>query len=420
MNINADRLWRRELEIGHIGDDPKGGVSRFAWTDEYRQAVELLSRWMRDAGLAVRMDTVGNLFGRLPGSLPEKAPILVGSHLDTVPSGGLFDGLAGVMAALEAISTLVEKGEIPSRPIEMVAFINEEASQFLGGCFGSKAMCGLLPEDYPDTCKHRYTGQSLRDAMLEFGMGLDPDRLRESVIKQGDYHAFLELHIEQGKYLLQRDLPMAAVTSIAGIKQFYITLHGVSCHAGGMAMEDRRDAMAAAVAIACEVERLALATGFSTRGTVGFIHAEPGEHNIVANKCIVPVDYREDRDEVWAKYYDDLMAFVRRECDKRGVTYEVNVTIDTPPAHCDAGLIQLIDDCAEEAGFKHGKMVSYPAHDALQLARLCPIGMIFLRSSNDGRSHCPDELTLKEDLAAGTEVLYRTLKRLTHEPASLA
>lgn len=413
MFINADRIWKREKEIGQIGSEPGGGVSRFAWTPEYKHAVELLSIWMKEAGMVVRMDTVGNLFGLFRGKNKDLVPLLTGSHLDTVPSGGCFDGVAGVMAALEAITTMKELNEIPERSIEMVAFINEEASQFLGGHFGSKAMCGMLPKDYTYTCRNRHTGQTLRDAMLEFGMGLDPDNLEGSVVNRGDYYAFLELHIEQGRYLLQEDIPIAIVTSIAGIKQFYITLEGISCHAGGMAMEDRRDALAAAAAIACEVERIAISTGSSTRGTVGYIAAEPGEHNIVAGKCTIPVDFREENDEIWGKICSDLIQFVEKECKKRKLCYSVHYTIDTPPAHCHPMLIDMISRSVVEASVPHIKMTSYPAHDAMQLARLFPIGMIFLRSSNDGRSHCPEEYTRKEDLAAGTEVLYRTLKKLT-------
>lgn len=415
MKINAKRLWQREQQIGHIGDDPKGGVSRFAWTPEYRQAVELLTSWMEEAGMTVRMDTVGNLFGRYEGKNKQLAPVLTGSHLDTVPSGGCFDGLAGIMASLEAVMSMHERGEIPERPIEIVAFINEEASQFLGGCFGSKAMAGQLPLDYTQTCRHHYTNQTLHDAMLEFGMGLDPDNLQGSILRKEDYYLFLELHIEQGRYLLQNGYPMAVVTSIAGIKQFYITINGVSCHAGGMAMADRHDAMAAAAAIACEVERLACNSGSQTRGTVGYISSDPGEQNIVARKCVVSVDFREHQDDIWKRLYTDLLDFTESECKRRGLTYSVFTTIDARPTHCSPTLIDVIDQCAKEAGVEHTQMISFPSHDAQQLAKLFPIGMIFLRSLSDGRSHCPDEYTSREDLAAGTEVLYRTIWKAANE-----
>ncbi len=295
----------------------------------------------------------------------------------------------------------------------MVAFVNEEASQFLGGHFGSKAMCGMHPADHAKITKHRYTGQTLYDAMLEFGMGLNPDDYAGSIINKNDYYAFLELHIEQGQYLLKKNLPMAVVTSVAGIKQFYITLNGITCHAGGMAMEDRHDTLAAAAAIVCEVERLALTSGSPTRGTVGYIASKPAEHNIVAGQSIIPIDFREDKDDIWESLYDQLMEFVKKECEKRNLTYSVRSTIDTPPAHCHPKLIEVIEQCA--ANIPHLQMISYPAHDAMQLATRVPFGMIFLRSSNEGKSHCPEEYTTPEDAAIGTEVLYKSLLRIANE-----
>ena len=414
LEINRERLWKRLQYVGGIGADPRGGISRFAGTPAYREACQVLMRWMREAGLTVRMDTVGNIYAKLEGQ-EDLPPILTGSHFDTVPMGGKFDGLAGVMAALEVLTTLSENHVRPRRPIEMIAFVNEEASQFLGGHFGSKAICGMLPEDYALTSTDRETGITMKQAMLDFDMGLEPDNLPGSYIKKGDYYAFIELHIEQGCYLLHENLPMAVVTDIAGIKQFYITLNGVSAHAGGMAMEDRHDAMAAAAAIACEVERLALESGSTTRGTVGYIEARPAEHNIVANQAIVPVDFREKEDGLWQQLYDDLMAFVEKQCKDRGLTYSVKSTINTKPVHCDKRLVELIRQCTQKEGIPHKYMVSYPAHDAMQLGRLYPMGMIFLRSSNEGVSHCPDEYTTPEDMADGTEVLLRTVECLSQE-----
>lgn len=411
MSINPDRLWEREQEIGEYGRDPRGGISRFAWTPEYREAALALMELMRAAGLAVRVDAVGNMYGRYEGR-EDLPPVLAGSHFDTVPMGGKFDGLAGVMAALEVLAAMHDEGYRPRRPIEMIAFINEEASQFLGGHFGSKAICGMLPKEYAKTTVDRNTGKTMRQAMLEYDMGLDPDHFERALVARGQYHAFLELHIEQGRYLLAQDMPMAVVDDIAGIRQFYITYRGEAAHAGGMAMEDRHDALAAAAATACEVERLALHSGSTTRGTVGYVRVEPNEHNIVANKVTMSVDFREVDDAVWRRLYDDLMAFVRKQCETRGVTHEVRETIRTEPCHCDPALAELIADSARECEIPFTRMVSYPAHDAMQMGRLFPMAMIFLRSSNGGVSHCPDELTTREDLAAGTEVLYRVIKKL--------
>lgn len=412
MKVNAQRLWDRQQQVGSIGADPKGGISRFAWTPEYRQACELLIEWMHKAGLKVRIDTVGNIYGRLEGT--EKLPaILSGSHFDTVPNGGKFDGLTGIMTALEALTTMHENGVRPRRPIEMIAFVNEEASQFLGGTFGSKAICGEIPQAYVWDCKHRFTGQPLHDAMKEFGMGLDPDNVRASVIDPKDYCCFIEVHIEQGRYLLEQDIPLAVVTDIAGIKQFYITLNGVSCHAGGMAMEDRHDTLAAAAAIACEVERLAKTISSNARGTVGYIESDPGEHNIVARRSTMPVDYREADDALWARYYDELIEFTEQECAKRGLTYSVKFTIDLRPAHADPRIQDSISKAAEDYGIKHTRMISFPCHDAVNMERIMPMGMIFLRSSNNGLSHCPEEYTTPEDLEAGANALLGTFLDLS-------
>ncbi len=412
MRINRERLWEKQHEVGAIGAAKEGGISRFAWTPEYKEACEKLIGWMEQIGLDVRMDTVGNIFGRYEGT--EDLPaILCGSHFDTVPNGGYFDGLTGIMTALEAVSIMKEEGFKPRRPIEIVAFINEEASQFLGGTFGSKAMCGQLLPDYVDTCCHRVTGEPLRKAMMEFGMGTDPDRLLDSRIRPEDYFCFIEVHIEQGRYLLDENIPIAVVSDIAGIKQFYIELHGVSCHAGGMAMRNRHDTLQAAAAIACEVERLALATGNDTRSTVGYIESKPGEHNIIANKSVIPVDYREADDAIWNQLYESIMDFVKKECEKRGLTWSVFSTCDLAPAHCNPSIMEVMDQAADELGIEHCKMISFPCHDAVNMERILPIGMIFVRSSNDGLSHCPEEYTTESDLGDSADILLNTLKTLS-------
>ena len=413
MKINEERLWEREMEIGELGRDERGGISRFAWSPSYRQAALLLMKWMKAAGLTVRVDTVGNIYGRYEGTDSSLSPVLTGSHLDTVPMGGKFDGLAGVMAPLEVLTSMREQGFLPKRSIEMVAFINEEASQFLGGHFGSKAICGMLPEDYASTSIDRNPGESMKEAMLRYDMGLEPDNFPGSYIHEKDYFSFVELHTEQGRYLLEKGLPLAVVDDIAGIHQFYITYYGESAHAGGMAMEDRHDAYAAAAETACEVERLAMASGSHTRGTVGFVQVEPNEHNIVANKVKFSVDFREAKDQIWENLYKDLIAYAEMQCKKRGLTYEADMTISTAPCHCHPVIREVIEACAAENGIPHMHMVSYPAHDAMQMGRLYPMGMIFLRSSNGGVSHCPDELTTKEDLGKGAMVLYDALKKLS-------
>lgn len=412
IDINEERLWSRLNQVGAVGTDVRGGINRFAWEPSYKEAVKMMTGWIEKEDLSYRIDTVGNVYARLEGEDPGEQTVLSGSHFDTVPQGGYFDGLAGVMGALESLVAIKESGIPHKRPIEMVAFINEEASQFLGGTFGSKAMCGMLPHDYAYQLRHRRTNQLLSDAMKEYGFGLDPDNIEGSIINPKAYYAFIEMHIEQGRYLLDKDIPLSIVQAVAGIKQFYITINGQAAHAGGMAMKDRHDAMAAAAAIATEVERLAHTISDEARGTVGYIETQPGEHNIIAEKCIMPVDFREADLEKWKKMYDDLMLFTDRECKKRGLTWSVHYTCNLEPAPCREELRQLMDDTADKLNIVHNSMISFPAHDAMNISRIMPMGMIFLRSSNGGVSHCPEEFTTKEDMVKGTRLLANTLLQM--------
>lgn len=414
-NINSKRLWERLHEIGGIGADPAGGISRFSWTPEYREASLLLMKYMEDMGMTVRTDSVGNIFGRMDGEDPTLPPILIGSHLDTVPQGGYFDGNAGVSAALEVLSAIKENNIRINRSVVLVAFCNEEASQFLGGHFGSKAMAGRLPEDYLKTCTHKTTGQVLYDAMNEYGMGLDPDHPEKSILSPSDYYCVIELHVEQGRTLLENNCSMSILDGIAGIKQFYITFHGEKAHAGGMALENRKDALQGAVRAAVKVDELAHGGGVATRGTVGYINVHPNEHNIIADEVTISVDFREIDETIWENLYVELMDYVDTICKERNLTYEVRHTINTKPAVCDSRLVKLMKGIAEELGYSTYDMISYPAHDVMQLVDLFPVAMIFLRSGNNGIAHHPDEFTSEEDMAEGTQVLLNAVVELANK-----
>lgn len=415
MNVNSERLWQRLNQIGSIGADPRGGISRFSWTPAYKEACVQLTALMERAGLRVRMDAVGNLYGRLEGTDPTLKPILTGSHFDTKPMGGRFDGNAGIMAALECLTAMHEAGYRPRRSIEMIAFINEEASEFLGGCFGSRAITGQVERAFLTTCRERTTGQTMYDAMKAFGLGCDPDRFESCILTEGQYHCFIELHIEQGRYLLDHEQSISILEGIAGIKQFYITINGVRAHAGGMSMQDRHDAMAAAGQVVCEIERLALNSGVATRGTCGYILSASNDVSVISDQATLAVDFRELDAVIFDRLYDDLMAFTKQACDKRGLTFSVRVDLNTPPAICNQALREIMLESARRHGIANETMVSYPAHDAHHLSRVCPIAMIFLRSSNGGVSHCPDEFTTQEDLTSGTMVLLDTLVKLAEE-----
>ncbi|HEX3026247.1 MAG TPA: hydantoinase/carbamoylase family amidase, partial [Clostridia bacterium] len=317
-------------------------------------------------------------------------------------------------SALEALTCIKESGIRLKRPVEMVALIKEEATEFLGGLFGSKAICGMLPDNYADITRDKSTGRLLRDAMKEFGMGLDPDRIRASMRGREEFYRFFELHIEQAGLLEERDLPVGIVTTIAGIHQMKFELTGRSAHAGAMPMEQRKDAMAAAASIACEVERLAKNSGSETRATVGYISAYPGEHNIIAGNATIPVDIREKNPVVRKRIFDSLLQCVEQECRSRGVKSEIQLTLDSPPVNCDPCIVNLFENAAKQQGVPFMEIVSYAAHDAMNMATLCPMGMIFVRSK-DGLSHCPEEFTSKEDLAAGANVLLNSMIQAASE-----
>ena len=415
MQINSDRLWKRLHAIGEIGKDPDGGISRFSWTTEYRKACVALMDYARKLNLSVRMDTVGNMFFRLEGQNKELPAVLMGSHFDTVPHGGCFDGIAGVMAGMEVLETLMDQGFKPERSVEVVAFVNEEGTQFLGGTFGSRAVCGMIQKEYVEECRDHYTGQRMKDAMLAFDMGLEPDHVEKSKIRPEDYCCFIELHIEQGRHLLDSGYPVAVVTDIAGIQQMYVELTGVACHAGGMAMRARKDALMAAAHLACEVEHLALYSGGKdTRATVGYIKSKPGVHNIVADFCEVPIDFREDNDEIYNAFSQRLEDYIHDLCNKRGIGYRVVKTLELHPAHSDPKIVETMLRSAEELEIPYTQMVSYPCHDAVNMERIMPMGMIFLRSSNGGVSHCPEEYTTQEDLTAGANILLHTILKLAY------
>ena len=413
--INRERLLQRVEDLGLIGFLGEGkGISRFAWTNEYKEAAFCLMKWMQEIGLETRIDTVGNIYGRLSGKdgLPA---VLTGSHLDTVPGGGRYDGAAGILCALEAVQTIKEQGLQIDNSIEIVAFINEEATQFLGGCMGSKAMCGLIANDYADNCIDRNTGKSLREAMNEFGMGLDPDRIAESSIDASQYKVFVELHIEQGTWLLENGYQVAVVDDVAGIHQLYLTFKGKAAHAGGMSMKKRQDAFMAAAETACALEQTIEEMGTDARGTVGYVNVTPNEHNIIPSEVTISVDIREVDDYIWEKLHESLISSAASSSEKRGVVFEEMKTLSERPCHCRKEIRDSIEAAMKRLGYPPIHMVSYPAHDSMQMGKKMPVGMIFLRSSNNGMSHCPEEYTLPEDMEAGANVLLHTLLDLSRD-----
>ncbi len=408
MKINAERLWERFHVLSDFGatkDHPELGITRYAFSTEYAKAAEMLRAYMEEIGMKTWIDAAGNIFGRLEGKKENAPCIMAGSHFDTVPSGGRYDGLAGVVAALEAVTCIKESGTEINYPIEIVAFANEEACQFKGGLMGSKAMTGILPLNHA-AVTYDDRGNRLYDFMKEFGA--DPDNLQNAIRKKDEIMAFLELHIEQASLLEEKGLPVGIVTHIAGIHQLIINIYGQSAHAGGVPMEQRHDAMAAAVKIASEVDRLARQSGSNTRGTVGYIKSKPGVHNIIASEVEMPVDFREADPVVRNRIYKYFENYIAEICAEYGVSFKIKATLDMHPVKSNEKIMELYHKAAEKRKIPCMNIISYAAHDSMIMGEICPVGMIFLRSK-DGLSHCPQEYTSKEDFVAGTEILLDTI-----------
>ena len=407
--IDAERLWSRLSELSEIGKYEGGGVTRLSFTQEERAAKDLVAAYMREAGLEVREDAIGNLIGRREGRDQGTPIVLAGSHVDSVRNGGDFDGPLGVLGAVEALQTMSERGLETERSVEVVAFADEEGARFSSGMIGSRALAGILrPEDLESEDRD---GVSIAEAMR--ASGLDPERIGEAARAAGSVHSYVELHIEQGGILENRALPVGIVTGIAGPVWLRLTLTGEAAHAGTTPMDLRRDALAASAAVMSRIEREATRTGTSV-GTVGQLDLSPGGINIVPGRVSFSLDLRdidEDiRNDVEARIMHEAMLL----CEKRGVSLETKTLQRLPPAPCSKLVREAARAACEELGFEPFELASGAGHDGMHLTELCPIGMIFVRSKS-GISHNPAEYSSKEDCAAGAAVLHRTLLGLAGE-----
>ena len=407
--IDADRLWSRLSELAQIGKSESGGVTRLSFTEEERAAKDLVASYMWEAGLAVREDATGNLTGRRKGRVGDAPVVLTGSHVDSVRNGGDFDGPLGVLGAVEALQTMDERGIETERPVEVVAFTDEEGARFSFGMIGSRATAGTLTPEH--LANEDENGVSIAEAMRT--SGLDPGRIDEAARARGSVYAYVELHIEQGRILESKDLPVGVVTGIAGPAWLRFTLAGEAAHAGTTPMNLRRDALAAAAAVIGRIEREAARTGTSV-GTVGQLELSPGGINIIPGQVTFSLDLRDIDEDV----RNDVEARIMHEavllCEKRGVELETKTLQRLPPAPCSALVRDAAWEACETLGFEPFGLASGAGHDGMHLTELCPIGMIFARSK-DGLSHNPAEYSSKEDCAAGAEVLYRTLLKLAGE-----
>jgi N-carbamoyl-L-amino-acid hydrolase len=357
---------------------------------------------MRDAKLDVSIDAAGNLIGRRAGSASGLKPLLIGSHIDTVPEGGNYDGVVGSMGAIEVAQTLAENNVTTRHPLEVVIFQNEE-----GGLIGSRAMDGELTERELDLVSR--SGKTIRDG-IKF-IGGDPAKLADVPRKKGDIAAYLELHIEQGATLDTEKIKIGVVEGIVGINWWDVTIEGFANHAGTTAMNNRQDALLAAAKFIEAVNRIVTSVPGRQVGTVGRINALPGAPNVIPGKVILSLELR----DLDAAKINMLYEKIRTEAQQIAVASrtkfdfkEINVNI---PAPTDTRIRSLIGEAAKELGLSTKLMPSGAGHDAQDVARLGPVGMIFVPSVG-GISHSPREFSRPEDIANGANVLLHTLLKL--------
>jgi beta-ureidopropionase / N-carbamoyl-L-amino-acid hydrolase len=400
IHANPERIQARIEALSQFGTNPEGGVSRVAFSDADLAGRAWLKGIMRDAGLDVRVDSAGNIIGRRAGRDDDLPPILFGSHIDSVPGGGNYDGDVGVIGAIEVIE-LLNAHDIETRhPLEVVSFTDEE-----GGLVGSRAMGGTLTDEALQIVSS--SGLSIRDGIRK--VGGDPDRLESAARQRGDLAAYLELHIEQGAILDEADIDIGVVEGIVGIRWWDITVEGVANHAGTTPMNRRRDAMLSAAELALAVNRIANELEGRQVATIGRIQAFPGAPNVVPGRVAMSLEIR----DLDAAKMQRVFALIEDEASRIATDNSTPVRFDeidlaALPAPTDERLRDIIARAADELGLTYRRMPSGAGHDAQDLAHIAPIGMIFVPSVG-GISHSPKEFTSAEDMANGASVLLRAV-----------
>jgi beta-ureidopropionase / N-carbamoyl-L-amino-acid hydrolase len=399
-SASADRLQARITALAKFGANPEGGVSRVAFSEADVAGRAYIRKLMEEAGLTVRVDTAANMIGRREGTDPKLPAIMIGSHIDSVPGGGNYDGDVGVLGAIEVAQLLRDSGVKLRHPLEVVSFTDEE-----GGLIGSLAMTGRLERSALDVMSH--SGKTIRDGIR--AVGGDPERLEEARRKRGDLAAFVELHIEQGAILDEANIDIGVVEGIVGIRWWDVTVQGFANHAGTTPMNRRRDALLSAAELVQAVNRVATSAPGRQVATVGRIRAEPGAPNVIPGKVVLSLEVR----DLDAKKMEQVYASIRAEADSIAKARNTPFTFDeikvsSEPAPTDERMRRIIAAAAQSLGLTHRLMPSGAGHDAQDMTHLAPTGMIFV-PSKDGISHSPKEYTSPQDMANGANVLLRTV-----------
>jgi beta-ureidopropionase / N-carbamoyl-L-amino-acid hydrolase len=399
IRASAERMEQRIEVLSRFGTHGQG-VSRVAFSKADIEAREVIRGWLDAVGLEVRLDTAGNIIGKREGSDPDLPVIMFGSHIDSVPGGGNYDGDVGVVAAIE-IARLLQDNEVVTRhPLEIVSFTDEE-----GGLTGSRAMTTGLSENALNVVTH--SGMTIGEGIRL--VGGDPDRLEEAKRTADEFAAFIEVHIEQGAFLYEEDIDIGVVEGIVGIRWWDVTIEGIANHAGTTPMNRRQDAMISAAQLTLAVNRVATSMEGRQVATVGRIHAEPGAPNVIPGRVVMSLEIR----DLDANKMQQVFDAIKIEADKISRARQTpmrfaEIEVASPPAPTDLRMRKIIAQSAEDLGLSYKFMPSGAGHDAQDMTHVAPTGMIFVPSVG-GISHSPKEFTSAEDMANGANVLLRTV-----------
>ncbi len=399
LQVDGARLSENLQSLAAIGRTPDGAAMRVAYSEADLEARQFVTELMRKAGLAPSVDLAGNIIGRRDGTVSGLAPLMLGSHIDSVPQGGHYDGPVGTLAAVE-VAYLLEENAIQTRhPLEVVVFQNEE-----GGKTGSRALIGEVRTAELDL--ETASGRTIREGIRL--LGGDPDRLDEAQRPPGDIVGFLELHVEQGAVLDRTGTEIGVVEGIVGIRRWAVTVTGAANHAGTTPMDQRRDALLAAAGFVQEVNRVARAVPGSHVATVGRIEAFPGAPNVIPGQVRLSLEIRALTMDRIAELFELMRREAERLGEETGTSFDLEGFYESHAAPTDERMRRLVEAAAEELGLSRRRMPSGAGHDAQSMARLAPVGMIFIPSVG-GISHSPEEYSRPEHIEAGANVLLRTL-----------
>ncbi len=406
MSYQIERIQKDIDYINTCNATPDKGITRLTFSEEYQAAIAYVVGELKQVGAIISYCQAGNIRARLPGTDDNGPAVMMGSHLDTVVHGGRFDGVVGIVTALEAARIIVEEKYRHRLPIDVVVFAEEEGSRFNWGLLGSSIWTGKLDLTRISDVKDS-RGVAYPEAMAIAGYEISDTSLLES----HKLKAMLEVHIEQGGILEKKGYRIGLVEAIAGIKHLDITIIGTADHAGTTPMDDRSDALQAAARIITAVEEIAQKIGSHTVATVGRIRCEPGQANVIPNLVTFSLDVRNPDQDILNSALATIKKTVKAVCHKRDLEYKITPLGDAKPVSLSSEIVDLMEQIAREKNIDPLKMVSGAGHDTALLADLTKTGMIFVPSEK-GRSHCPEEYTRLEDIGLGCDLLLATAMSL--------